>query len=106
MALTTNLGLFPPRSLEVATFDVSPHFGTGNNSRNLDQEENMNVDIHKLPQSNGGCRWPQLPTPEYPPTQRDWDNYRSIFTELYQVEDRPLKEVKYLLERYYGFKAT
>jgi hypothetical protein len=45
-------------------------------------------------------------TPSYPPSRNDWDTYRPIFTQLYQVEDKPLKVVKELLEAHYGFKAT
>jgi hypothetical protein len=46
------------------------------------------------------------PVPEYPPSQKDWESYRGIFTQLYQVEEKPLKVVKELLETQYGFKAT
>lgn len=44
--------------------------------------------------------------PEYPPSQKDWESYRGIFTQLYQIEEKPLKVVKELLETQYGFKAT
>jgi hypothetical protein len=47
-----------------------------------------------------------LPVPSHPPSRSDWDSYRAIFTQLYQVEDKPLKVVKELLEAQYGFKAT
>lgn len=47
-----------------------------------------------------------VPVPEYPPTRKDWESYRGIFTQLYQVEEKPLKTVKELLETQYGFKAT
>ena len=49
---------------------------------------------------------PILPVPNYPPSRHDWDSYRAIFTQLYQVEDKPLKAVKEMLEAQYGFKAT
>jgi hypothetical protein len=49
---------------------------------------------------------PLLPVPSYPPSRNDWDSYRAIFTQLYQVEDKLLKVVKELLEAQYGFKAT
>lgn len=49
---------------------------------------------------------PLLPIPSYPPSRDDWDRYRAIFTHLYQVEEKPLKAVKELLEVQYGFKAT
>lgn len=49
---------------------------------------------------------PLLPVPSYPPSRNDWDSYRAIFTQLYQVEDKPLKVAKELLEAQYGFKAT
>jgi hypothetical protein len=47
-----------------------------------------------------------VPVPEYPPSPKDWESYRGIFTQLYQVEEKPLKAVKELLETQYGFKAT
>jgi Clr5 domain len=49
---------------------------------------------------------PLMPVPSYPPSRNDWDSYRAIFTRLYQVEDKPLKVVKELLEAQYGSKAT
>ena len=49
---------------------------------------------------------PPLPVPKYPPSRDDWDRYRAIFTHLYQVEEKPLKAAKELLEVQYGFKAT
>jgi tetratricopeptide (TPR) repeat protein len=49
---------------------------------------------------------PLLPVPSYPPSRKDWDSYRAIFTQLYQVEDKSLKVVKEVLEAQYGFKAT
>src|SRR5271155_5864971 len=106
MALVTNSSLFPSNFLETSTFPASSRFDYGNNSCVLDQQEPMDVDIPYLPGFDVGNIWPLLPTPAYPPTQQDWDNYRDIFTRLYQVEDRPLNEVKELLEQHYGFKAT
>ena len=47
-----------------------------------------------------------LPVPNCPPSRDDWDRYRAIFPHLYQVEEKPLKAVKELLEARYGFKAT
>jgi hypothetical protein len=47
-----------------------------------------------------------VPAPEYPPSPKDWESYRGIFTQLYQIEEKPLKAVKELLETQYGFKAT
>jgi hypothetical protein len=49
---------------------------------------------------------PLLPVPSYPLSRNDWESYRAIFTQLYQVENKPLKVVKELLEAQYGFKAT
>lgn len=106
MALVPSSSLFPSNFLETSTFNLSSHFDYVNNSGVLDQQEPMNVPIPYLPGSNVGNPWPLLPAPAYPPTQQDWDNYRDIFTRLYQVQDRPLKEVKELLEQHYGFKAT
>jgi hypothetical protein len=47
-----------------------------------------------------------VPVPEYPPSRNDWERYRGIFTRLYQVEGKPLKAVRELLETQYSFKAT
>jgi hypothetical protein len=105
MALTTNLGL-PSTSLEPHTLNGFSYFTHWNKFDTLDQQEPVNVDPPRLSECPVVQPWPQLPVPESPPTQRDWDNYRSTFTQLYQVEERPLKEVKELLEQHYGFKAT
>jgi hypothetical protein len=106
MALAINLGPFASRPLEMSTISGASHLGIGDNSEALDQQEPIDVNPSHLPEPHVVHRWPQLPTPGYPPTQRDWDNYRNIFTELYQVEDRPLKTVKEVLKQHYGFKAT
>lgn len=103
MELMTNLG--PSlSSLEPSTHHGSSHFGHQNNLDTLNQQEAMNADLLRLSESYVVDGWPHLPVPASPPTQRDWDNYRNIFTQLYQ--ERPLKEVKELLEQRYGFKAT
>jgi hypothetical protein len=47
-----------------------------------------------------------LPRPNYPPSQRDWDAHRTLFTRLYQVEERPLKEVMEIMKDRYQFRAT
>jgi Clr5 domain len=51
---------------------------------------------------------PSVVAPEPPkhPTAQDWDNIKPVFTKLYSVENRALKEVKNVLERDYGFVAT
>lgn len=104
MELMTNLGPF--LSLEPSTLHGPSHFGHRNNFDTLNQQETMNADLLRLSETYVVDGWPHLPVPASPPTQRDWDNYRNIFTQLYQVEERPLKEVKELLEQHYGFKAT
>lgn len=47
-----------------------------------------------------------LPPPNDPPTRRDWEAYRAIFTQLYRAENKPLKEVMSIMADQYGFKAT
>ncbi|KAE8451744.1 hypothetical protein EG329_003201 [Mollisiaceae sp. DMI_Dod_QoI] len=47
-----------------------------------------------------------LPQPAYPPTRRDWEAYRTIFTHLYLTENRSLKEVMSIMEDQYKFRAT
>lgn len=106
MALVTNSGFSPSNILGASTFPASSHFDYRNDSGVLYQQELVNRDVLCLHGFNFGNSWPLLPTPAYPPTQQDWDNYRDIFTRLYQVEDRSLKEVKELLQQHYGFRAT
>ncbi|KAH6671171.1 hypothetical protein B0J14DRAFT_656155 [Halenospora varia] len=47
-----------------------------------------------------------LPQPSDPPTRRDWEAYRTIFTHLYRTENRSLKEVMSIMADQYKFKAT
>ena len=47
-----------------------------------------------------------LPPPSYPPTKDDWIAYRSAFTELYWVKDKPLPEVIKIMRQRYNFRAT
>lgn len=42
----------------------------------------------------------------YPPTRRDWEAHRERFIRLYQVEERPLKEVMEIMKDRHGFHAT
>jgi Clr5 domain len=75
----------------------------------LDPGDRINDTSIQQPSSGRGILMldqPLLPVPSYPPSRNDWDSYRAIFTQLYQVEDKPLKVVKELLEAQYGFKAT
>ena len=43
--------------------------------------------------------------PSDPPTARDWNDHRGIFTNLYRHESRTLKDVRLIMEERYGFKA-
>jgi hypothetical protein len=47
-----------------------------------------------------------LPAPSNPPTPQDWQLYRNVFTRLYSHEDRPLKEVRSMMEHRYKFYAS
>lgn len=47
-----------------------------------------------------------LPPPNYPPTAKDWETYRPLFTQLYSVENRTLKEVMDIFRTQYSFRAT
>jgi hypothetical protein len=53
MALMTSIGLFPSESFELGIFLFSPHGGTGKNSGILDEQEQMDADIHQLLQAKG-----------------------------------------------------
>jgi hypothetical protein len=46
-----------------------------------------------------------LPIPNRHPTAEDWQAYRSIFTQLYKVEDKTLKEVMGVMREQYHFRA-
>jgi hypothetical protein len=43
---------------------------------------------------------------EYDHTSEEWEAQRDLFTHHYAVEDRPLREVKEIMETSYGFCAT
>lgn len=45
------------------------------------------------------------PPPSYPPTSIDLYAYQDIFTRLYSVENKPLREVREIMEEQYGFRA-
>ncbi|RDW66950.1 hypothetical protein BP5796_09699 [Coleophoma crateriformis] len=47
-----------------------------------------------------------LPLPSVPPTSRDWQAYRSTFTQLYSVEEMTLREVKKHMEERFEFYAS
>lgn len=46
------------------------------------------------------------PPANYPPTARDWENHRRVFTQLYSVENKTLDQVMEIMKNEYGFKAT
>ena len=46
-----------------------------------------------------------LPIPNRPPTAEDWQAYRNIFTQLYRVENKTLKEVMGVMKEQYHFRA-
>jgi hypothetical protein len=51
--------------------------------------------------ANGGlCR------PSFPPSRHDWIVHREYFTQLYQDEERPLKEVMEIMKDRHHFRAT
>ena len=50
---------------------------------------------------NGG-----LCKPSFPPSRHDWDVHREYFTQLYQDEERPLKEVMEIMKDRHHFRAT
>lgn len=49
---------------------------------------------------------PVIPVAHYPPTAKDWDNHRRIFTKLYRGENKTLEQVMEIMRAKYGFKAT
>ncbi|KAJ4248730.1 hypothetical protein NW762_012568 [Fusarium torreyae] len=42
----------------------------------------------------------------YPTSGTDWENHRDAITRLYIAEDKPLREVRQIMENKFGFKAT
>jgi hypothetical protein len=46
-----------------------------------------------------------IPIPNRPPTTEDWRAYRHIFTQLYSVENKTLKEVVGIMKEQYHFRA-
>src|SRR5437588_416836 len=51
--------------------------------------------------ANGGlCR------PSSPPSRHDWEVHREYFAQLYQDEERPLKEVMEIMKDRHHFHAT
>jgi len=47
-----------------------------------------------------------LPLANTPPTPQDWEAYRHIFTQLYSLDNKPLKEVQRIMAEQYQFHAT
>lgn len=43
---------------------------------------------------------------EFDHTSEEWEAQRDIFTHYYAVEDKPLREVREIMESQYGFRAT
>jgi hypothetical protein len=43
---------------------------------------------------------------EFDHTSEEWEAQRDIFTHYYAVEDKPLREVREIMEAQYGFRAT
>ena len=46
-----------------------------------------------------------LPRPSWPPTEKDWDIYRPLITDLYIGKNEKLEIIREILETRYGFKA-
>lgn len=42
----------------------------------------------------------------YPQASAEWEEHRETITQLYLAENRPLKDVKKVMEELHGFKAT
>jgi hypothetical protein len=46
-----------------------------------------------------------LPRPSWPPTEKDWDIYKPLITDLYIGKDEKLEIIREFLQTRYGFKA-
>lgn len=85
----------------------------------FDLNQFMGDDFHELPTFQNSTTWNvtnlaypsrepsvvALEPPKYP-TAQEWDKIKPVFTKLYRTENRPLREVKDILERNHGFVAT
>ena len=105
MSLTPNLGLLHTISTDslqtnnpycYAQFDLQGGLNDPSNPQAPDK-----VDILVLDEPYHAYDRALVPVPEYPPSRKDWERYRGIFTRLYQVEGKPLKAVRELLETQY-----
>ena len=76
-----------------------PNPSTNNQDGTSHMEMNMSGHIH-----HRGMPEP-LPSSS-PPTKKDWDAFRLIFTQLYSIENKTLAEVMDIMEREYKFVAT
>ena len=110
MSLTPNLTLLHTISTDSLQTNNPYYYAQLDLQGGLDDSSNPqapnNMDILVLDEPYHAYDRALVPVPEYPPSRNDWERYRGIFTQLYQVEGKPLKAVRELLETQYGFKAT
>jgi hypothetical protein len=88
----------------------APTFALGGFGRGLElvppslpinrQAESSAPVLQRCRANGGSCR------PSFPPSRHDWDIHREEFTQLYQDEDRPLKEVMEIMKDRHHFRAT
>jgi hypothetical protein len=76
----------------------SSHPNLAIQTRDGSQVVNVAVDPHQPADRD-------LPIPNRRPTAEDWQAYRNIFTQLYKVENKTLKEVMGVMREQYHFRA-
>ena len=91
-----SLAIRTPSSSPVSSTDSSTPKSTSTNDVGLSQSSENGVQVSRR----------ALPPPNYPPTSKDWANYRSVFTQLYRVENKTLGKVMEIMRVQYGFRAT
>lgn len=66
-----------------------------------------NIEADAMDPTRQGCpvrKGPRKPT--FPPSRLNWEEHRQYFGQLYQVEEKPLKEVMEIMEDCWQFRAT
>jgi hypothetical protein len=76
----------------------SSHPNLAIQTRDGSQVVNVAVDPHRPV-------YRDLPLPNRRPTAEDWQAYRNIFTQLYKVENKTLKDVMGVMREQYHFRA-
>jgi hypothetical protein len=86
---------------ETPTFALGGGFELGPPGLPINHQADSSAPTLQRCCANGG-----LCKPSFPPSRHDWDVHREYFTQLYQDEERPLKEVMEIMKDHHHFRAT